>query len=140
MHRISVWSFCVLGVYQIGLGAYFVAVRPALLPEDIRLIGAPTPPGLEPWLDLVFTVMGGQMAAVGVLIVAFASRILCQSSRRRIDVLLLGLAGLLSAGLMSGVNFALGSDFKWLLVVPVALWVAAIALAAAAPGKLIPVS
>ena len=35
-------------------------------------------------------------------------------------------AGLLSVVLMSAVNFALGSDFRWLLVVPVVLWLAAL--------------
>ena len=31
-------------------------------------------------------------------------------------------AGLLTVGLMSAMNFALHSDFRWLLLVPVLLW------------------
>jgi hypothetical protein len=36
--------------------------------------------------------------------------------------------GALSVGLMSAVNFALGSDFRWLLAVPAAVWLAAVLL------------
>lgn len=52
---------------MVGLGVYFVALRPPLLPEDARYIGATLPeiqaavPGLERWLRHVFTVMGGFM-------------------------------------------------------------------------------
>ena len=46
------------------MGAYFVAVRPPLLPEDERAIGMTlveaerNVPGLALWLDRVFAVLG----------------------------------------------------------------------------------
>lgn len=40
----------------------------------------------------------------------------------------LALVGVLTVGLMSAVNSALGSDFMWLLAVPPLVWAAAVAL------------
>lgn len=63
--RAAMWLLTALGVWLVALGAYFVFVRPALLPEDPRFIGATlarlreAAPGLEAWLRIVFTVMGG---------------------------------------------------------------------------------
>ena len=122
-----------LGAYQIALGAYFIVFRPTLLPEDARFMGTPRPPNLEPWLELVFTVMRGQMAALGVAIIALGLRLLSPRTRPLLETLALALAGLLSAGVMCLTNFALGSDFKWALLAPVILWVLAICLAASSP-------
>jgi hypothetical protein len=61
------------GVIQMGLGLYFVFVRPLLLPEDPRFIGTSLAeiqaavPGLGHWLDKVFTVMGGYIFTTGLL-------------------------------------------------------------------------
>ena len=49
--------------------------------------------------------------------------------------LLLGLAGLMSVAGMSAVNFALGSDFRWLLILPVLAWALGLALAALGGGE-----
>ncbi|MEP6895031.1 MAG: hypothetical protein ABI986_05435 [Chloroflexota bacterium] len=52
------------GIILIGLGLYFVFLRPALLPEDPRYMGASlaviqdTLPGLALWLQKVFWVHG----------------------------------------------------------------------------------
>ena len=127
--RLATWGFLSLGAYQIGLGIYFAAFRPPLLPEDARFIGQPLPPNLESWLDLVFTVMGGQMAALGIALVALAARSYGAASRSRLEVVALALAGVVSAGVMGLVNFGLDSDFKLALLTPVVLWVLAIALA-----------
>lgn len=129
MPRVVGSTIALLGAYQIGLGLYFAAVRPPLLPEDARFIGLPQPPDLTPWLDLVFTVMGGQMAALGILLCALAVRSLASDRRSRLEVFALALAGFASAGVMSLVNFALDSDFKWVLLVPSGLWVIVIVLA-----------
>ena len=86
MPRVVGSAIALLGAYQIGLGLYFAALRPPLLPEDARFIGPPQPPGLAPWLDLVFTVMGGQMAAVGFLLCALAVRRLGAPSRSRLEI------------------------------------------------------
>jgi hypothetical protein len=129
---VSAWLFAACGVWMAGLGLYFVFIRPPLLPEDPRYIGESleriqaTLPGLARWLGRVFTVMGGFMTAAGVLTVflaATAARIRAPGTGW-----VLGFAGLSSVGLMSAVNFALDSDFKWLLAVPAALWLAALAM------------
>jgi hypothetical protein len=70
--RASAWIFLACGIWMVGLGAYFVLLRPPLLPEDPRFIGSSLPqiraalPGLERWLNQVFNVMGGFMAGSGV--------------------------------------------------------------------------
>jgi len=121
--------FIVLGAYQVALGVYFAVFRPPLLPEDTRFIGQPLPANLEPWLNLVFTVMGGQMAALGIAVLALAARSFGPAPRSRFDIIALALVALASAGMMSLVNFALDSDFKWVLLIPSMLWVLAVALA-----------
>jgi hypothetical protein len=53
---------------------YFIFGRPALLPEDLRYMGVDVQvlhvaaPRLNDWLAKVFTVMGGFMAGVGVIV------------------------------------------------------------------------
>ena len=123
------------GAYQIGLGTYFIALRPPLLPEDLRYFGVGREtlrevlPRLEPWLHLVFTVLGGQMAAIGALVVAATLRLGSREASDERELVLLGIAGALSVGLMSAVNFALGSDFRWLLILPAGIWALGLALA-----------
>ena len=115
---------------------YFIALRPALLPEDVRFLELGVAslhagvPQLETWLHLVFVVLGGQMAAVGVLVVGSSLRIFQAQLRSSRELASLGAAGLLSVGTMSVVNFVLGSDFRWLLIAPVVAWSAGLVLAA----------
>lgn len=124
------------GVYQVALGIYFIAFRPSFLPEDLRFFGATREilgaalPRLETWLHLVFTVPGGQMAAVGMLVIAAALRLGYRRAIGRGEFVLLAAAGALSVGLMTAVNFALESDFRWLLTVPVSLWALGLVLGA----------
>jgi peptidoglycan/LPS O-acetylase OafA/YrhL len=133
------WLIAACGVWHVGLGLYFIFVRPALLPEDIRYIAADVKtlqaaaPHLADWLDKVFTVMGGFMAGAGVLIAYFGWMIL--PSRPRWATLVLVLAGALTLVLMSAVNFALHSDFRWLLAAPPLVWFAGVwAYASHRPG------
>jgi len=62
----------------VGIGVFFVAFRPPLLPEDRRYIAAPGPafdavlPDLGRWLKKVFWVMGGYMIATGILTIHLA--------------------------------------------------------------------
>lgn len=117
-------------MWHIGLGLYFIFVRPALLPEDMRNIAADVnalqsvAPQLGDWLGKVFTVMGGFMAGAGVLIGHFGWTIL--PSRPRWATFVLVLVGALTLLLMSAVNFALHSDFRWLLAAPPLAWFAAV--------------
>lgn len=120
------------GDYQVLAGLYFVFFRPSFLPEDLRasvttleaVRGAA--PGIEAWLQWVFAVLAGQMAACGAIIMGGAFSIMHGRCPARVDVSAYAIAGILSAVLMSGVNFALASDFRWLLVAPVIVWLAAI--------------
>jgi len=67
------------GILLIGVGIYFLFLRPALLPEDIRFMSlTPTElqavgPRLGAWLTHVFRVMGGYILATGVLAVTLAA-------------------------------------------------------------------
>jgi len=125
------WSsriFVVCGVWLVALGAYFLFLRPALLPEDPRYIGSSLEairlalPGLERWLRHVFNVMGGFMIATGVMTTLAACRL---PARRELTTFAaLTLAGAVSVALMSVTNFLLNSNFRWLLVLPVLLWLA----------------
>ena len=137
--RLSSWLIATCGVWLIGLGLYFIAVRPPLLPEDTRFVGATAVqiqaavPGLDGWLKRVFAVMGGFMAGTGVLTVFVA--VVVMPLRMRGTSWAVALTGLLTVALMSGVNFALRSDFRWLLLVPAVSWIAGLVLHVAARGE-----
>ena len=124
--RVAKWIFIACGIWLIGLGGYFMFVRPPLLPEDLRYLESSAIqieallPHLAPWLRNVFTVMGGFMAGGGVLIVFVSVRGVPQCVHG--TGVALGLAGLLSVATMSATNFVLDSDFKWLLLVPTVVW------------------
>jgi len=141
----SKWAGTLLGAwgfYQLLAGLYFIVFRPSFLPEDLRASATTleavrgAAPGIEAWLQWVFAVLGGQMAACGTVIMGAAFSI---ARGRRPEELELGayaIAGLVSVVMMSVVNFALASDFRWLLVAPVMLWlVALIAVGRRAFGK-----
>lgn len=124
------WLIAACGVWHVGLGLYFIFLRPALLPEDLRYMGVDaqalraTVPGMVAWLGKVFTVMGGFMAGAGVLITYFGWTVLPR--RPPGAAIALALTGAFTLLLMSAVNFALHSDFRWLLVLPPIGWFAAV--------------
>lgn len=128
----STWLLLACGVWLVLLGLYFIVLRPPLLPEDTRFMGSSLAqvraalPGLEPWLQRVFTVLGGFTAGAGVLIV-FAARVE-EATHRRARLAAVATAGVLTVGLMSAVNFDLHSDFKGLLLIPALVWFAGFAL------------
>jgi uncharacterized membrane protein HdeD (DUF308 family) len=76
-------------------------------------------------LNRVFAVMGGFMAATGLLTAFLA--VTAVSARRKGTGVVLFLAGLVSVATMSWTNFAIDSNFKWLLLAPAVLWFAGIA-------------
>jgi len=131
------WLLTVCGAWLIALGAYFTLVRPALLPEDPRFIGTAlerlreAAPGLEAWLRVVFTVMGGFMVGAGVLTVFLARTAV--PARLKGTGWAIALAGLPTVVLMSAMNFVLHSDFRWVLLLPALIWVVAVALYARGP-------
>ena len=126
--RVSRWMLTACGIWLVGLCLYFVILRPPLLPEDPRFMGTTLEqvrmavPGLEAWLQRVFTVMGGFMAGAGVLTVFVAS--VAMPLRSKGTPWALGVAGALTVVLMSATNFALQSDFRWLLLLPALVWIA----------------
>ncbi len=115
-----------------GIGLYFIFLRPPLLPEDARYMDTTfadiqsAVPGLFQWLQKVFWVMGGYIFTVGLLTVyiAFSSF----QTRTRGAFPAIAIAGLSSIGWMTIVNFIINSDFKWLLLTSAIPWVAALIL------------
>ena len=118
------------GVILMGLGLYFVFLRPPLLPEDLRYMGASlaqiqtTLPGLELWLVRVFRVLGGYMFATGLLTVHVAATGFRTEGLGVVAVV--AVAGLTSIGWMVITNFVIDSDFKWLLLAFTLPWVVAL--------------
>lgn len=115
-----------------SIGLYFIFLRPPLLPEDARFMDTTLAeiqaiaPGLTRWLQKVFWVMGGYIFTVGLLTIyiAFSSF----QERTRVTFPIIAIAGLSSIGWMSGVNFIINSDFKWLLLMSALVWAAALIL------------
>ena len=118
------------GIILIGLGLYFVFIRPPLLPEDPRFMGATLDeiqsslPGLLIWLRRVFWVMGGFMFATGLLLLYVAQTTI----RAHIGSvrLVVAVAALSSIGWMAAVNFLIASDFKWVLLTFNLPWILAL--------------
>ena len=126
-HHAYAWRVLFFGgVILVGLGLYFIFLRPPLLPEDPRYMGTSLEqlraslPGLLLWLPRVFWVLGGYMLSTGLLTCYVAAT----SFRSRVQgaAATVALTGLTSIGLMAGVNFLIDSDFKWLLLSFTAPW------------------
>ena len=120
------------GVILMGMGSYFVFLRPPLLPEDIRFMGATIGqiqtalPGLEPWLARVFGVLGGFMFATGLLTVYVAATVF--KTGRFGALAVIAVSGFASIGWMAITNFVIDSDFKWILLAFALPWVMALVL------------
>jgi hypothetical protein len=120
------------GVTLIGVGLYFILLRPPLLPEDVRYMRLSTAeldavrPRLEVWLTHVFRVMGGYVLATGVLTITLAAT----SYRARRQGAAVGalIGGAVSIGWMAVVNFMIDSDFKWVLLGMALLWACSLGL------------
>lgn len=118
------------GASLILIGLYFLVLRPALLPEDIRFMALPgallatVRPALEAWLGHVFQVLGGYVLATGVLTITLAATAYRAHLRSAFAGALVG--GTASIGLMAVVNFAIDSDFKWVLLGLALLWLASL--------------
>ena len=120
------------GIILMGIGLYFIFLRPPLLAEDARYMETTlaeiqaVAPGLTRWLQKVFWVMGGYIFTVGLLTIyiAFSSF----QERTRVAFPIIAIAGLSSIGWMTIVNFIINSDFKWLLLMSALVWAAALIL------------
>lgn len=120
------------GIILVCIGLYFVLLRPPLLPEDLIYMDSTLHyakeniPGLLNWLQKVFWVMGAYIFTTGLLIIfiSFTSF----RTRLRGAFIVVALAGITSIGSMTVVNFIIGSDFKWLLLIFTLPWVIALIL------------
>ncbi|VCJ27935.1 hypothetical protein [Burkholderia pseudomallei] len=127
------WLLAAVGVAMVLVGIYFIFLRPPLLPEDVRYLTVSTAqllavaPRLMLWLRWIFTVLGGYIAATGVLFVYLAVGAFAERKRYAIVVALV--AGAFSVGMMSVVNLIIDSDFKQALLVLTAMWGAALVCA-----------
>lgn len=123
---VSSWMLIACGVWLVGLGFYFIVLRPPLLQEDLRFMDTSfaqtrmAVPGLERWLEKVFIVLGGFMAGSGVLTIFVAAVAIPMQLKG--TTWAIALSGALTVGLMSASNFVLHSDFRWLLLVPALVW------------------
>jgi hypothetical protein len=126
----AVLALC--GLILMGLGLYFVFLRPPLLPEDLRFIGTSlatlqiTAPTLLIWLRRVFWVLGAYLFTSGLLTLYLALTSFRTRARGVSGVITL--AGLTSVGWMAVVNFLIDSDFKWFLLALAVLWGCALML------------
>ena len=120
------------GTAVVGVGLYFIVLRPPLLPEDLRYMALSAAqldivrPRLGEWLTRVFVVLGGYAVATGVLTITLAATSFRAHSRGAAIGATIG--GADSIGLMAAVNFAIGSDFKWVLLGIALLWLCGLVL------------
>jgi hypothetical protein len=115
----------------VGIGGYFLFLRPALLPEDLRFIGVASPSAfagvrLAAWLHHVFWVLGGFMMTSGIFTTYSALTLLRHQEKG--SIVLLSITGVTSVGWFAFVNLLLGSDFRVPLVILAGLWVGALLL------------
>ena len=117
---------------MVGLGLYFIFLRPPLLPEDLRFMDASlaqiqnTIPRLQLWLARVFGVLGGYMIATGLLTI-YVSITDFRIGKIAASAVVF-ISGLASIGWMVVVNFMIDSDFRWLLLAFSLPWVVALSL------------
>jgi hypothetical protein len=129
------------GIILMGLGLYSILIRPPVLPEDSRYMGATlaetqaTIPGLLTWLRRVFWVtlapgasagVGGFMFTAGLLTTCIAFTVFQRLASNVRSII--ALTGLTSIGWMAIVNFMINSDFKWLLLAFNLPWIASVFL------------
>jgi len=128
----SAFVLALAGFLLAVMGMYFIFLRPILLPEDLNYMDSTLEkvkkdiPGLLNWLPKVFSVMGGYIFTSGLLTVFISFTTF--RSRTHGAFSIVALAGISSIGLMTVVNFMIGSDFKWLLFSFMLLWVSALVL------------
>ena len=112
----------ILGLLTLGTGAYFAAIRPAMLPEDERLTGVNVeslPPAFTGWLSIVFRTWAGFTIAFGLLLIALGFFLRTNDSRWiRGGV---ATSVLIAFGSFLASNVQIGSDFLWFIALMFAL-------------------
>lgn len=120
-----------------AVGIYFMALRPALLPEDLRFAHLETgdvPAPLLPWIRIVFRTWGGFVVGLGVLLLGQGIAVYTNRSGWSRGGTAVGVVFAFGSFLVS--NIQLGSDFIWFigLLFAFALAVACIVLRRSANG------
>lgn len=114
--RLAALLLLVLGVLTFGTGAYFLFLRPAMLPEDVLRTGMDPqllPPAMVEWLRIVFRTWGGFIAGFGILMVAVAGYML--TSRPALLSWGVVFAVLVAFGRFLASNIVIQSDFLWFI-------------------------
>ena len=120
------------GFILMTLGLYFIFIRPALLPEDLRYMRGTLQnvnenlPGISRWLANVFKVLGGYIFTTGLLTIYISYT----AFRMRLSgvFILVAIGGITSIGLMVSVNFMINSDFRWVLLTFTTPWIMSLIL------------
>ncbi len=125
------------GIVAAAVGIYFMALRPALLPEDLRfahLERSDVPAPLLPWLRIVFRTWGGFVVGLGVLLLGQGIAGYTNRSGWARGGTAIGVVFAFGSFLVS--NIQLGSDFLWFigLLFAFAFTVACIVLRRGADG------
>ena len=118
-----------LGALTMGLAMYFLAVRPPLLPEDLRYVGGnpqALSPALRDWLDIVFHTWGGFIAGYGIMLTGAGLFMLTGRNSWLVRATALSLLIVFGRFLYS--NIVLSSDFLWVIAGLFALALAATSL------------
>ena len=135
MIKIKPYSASILafgGFLLLAMGIYFIFIRPPLLPEDLRYMKITLPmeedkmQDLQMWLRKVFWVMGCYIFTTGLLTIFIAFTAFRTRTRGTFGIVLI--SGVSSIGAMTVVNFVIGSDFKWILLIFILPWVIALIL------------
>ena len=132
-------SLALGGFILISLGLYFIFLRPPLLPEDLRYMGASLAQiqnnlsGLQVWLSRVFGVLGGYMIATGLLTFYISATSFRTGNIGALAIVCV--SGLASIGWMVITNFMIGSDFKWLLLAFSLPWIVAVLFSWISPSS-----
>ena len=130
LRRLAQVSLGLGGLILMGLGGYFAFLRPPLLPEDARYVGATLAqiksavPGFMPWVTRVFGVLGGFISATGLLTAYLAADSFRDA--KPLPTAIVVISGLVSIGWMAVTNFIIDSDFKLLLLAFVLPWLVAV--------------
>lgn len=112
----------VLGLLTMGTAVFFLVLRPALLPEDIRHTGidpGTLPPAFLEWLGTVFRTWGGFIAGFGVLLLGIGGFLL--SGRARCLYWATAIGAVVAFGRFLFSNILLDSDFLWFIAALFAL-------------------
>ena len=130
-------ALMLLAVLLAGTGLYFMWVRPAFLPEDLRYTGltpATTPEPLSRWLRIVFATWGGFMTGFGIVLAGIAGTLFTGRATTLHISVVAALAIAFGRFLYS--NVILRSDFLWFigLLAGLAAIASVLLLAARQPG------